>query len=175
MTSCTKCGAAMANDSAFCGSCGQSVSVPGAASAPSASTSGPATAVAGAGAPGGTVTGGTGLTINLAAALSYALGLITGILFLVLEPYKNNKFVRFHAMQSIIFSAACIVFAIVWSIVVGVLIDAAGFWVLTIDVPLRLLIGLGIFFFWLYLMFQAYSNREYQIPFIGPIAARQTR
>lgn len=173
MTNCTKCGAAIADDSAFCGSCGQSARIPGAASAaPSASTAaGPATAVAGA--PGGTVAGGTGLTMNLAAALSYALGLITGILFLVLEPYKNNKFVRFHAMQSIIFSTACIVFAIVWSILVGILIDIAGFWVLTIDVPLRLLIGLGIFVFWLYLMFQAYSNREYQIPFIGTIAAKQ--
>lgn len=111
--------------------------------------------------------------MNLAAALSYALGLITGILFLVLEPYKNNRLVRFHAMQSIIFSAACIVFAIVWSILVGILVSIAGFWVLTVDVPLRLLVALGIFVFWLYLMFQAYSNREYQIPFIGPIAAKQ--
>ena len=39
--------------------------------------------------------------MNMAAALSYALGAITGVLFLVLEPYKNNRFVRFHAIQSI--------------------------------------------------------------------------
>ena len=112
--------------------------------------------------------------MNLAAALSYALGLITGILFLVLEPYKNNKLVRFHAMQSILFSAACIVFAIVWSILVGILVSIAGFWVLTVDVPLRLLIGLAIFGFWLYLMFQAYSEREYRIPYLGDIAAKQS-
>ena len=41
-----------------------------------------------------------GLQPNLAALLSYILGIITGILFFVLE--KDNKFVRFHAMQSII-------------------------------------------------------------------------
>lgn len=164
MATCAKCGTAVAADSAFCGACGQPVNT-----AP-ASAGGPAASAAAA--P-GTVSSGAGLTMNLAAALSYALGLITGVLFLVLEPYKNNRLVRFHAMQSIIFSAACIVFAIVWSILVGILVSIAGFWVLTVDVPLRLLVGLGIFVFWLYLMFQAYSNREYQIPFIGPIAAKQ--
>ena len=171
MANCTKCGAAIADDSAFCGACGQPRAQTGAAAGGSA-TPAPAVAV-GSGASSSGVSTGTGLTMNLAAALSYALGLITGILFLVLEPYKNNKFVRFHAMQSVIFSAVCIVFAIVWSILVGILVSIAGFWVLTVDVPLRLLIGLGIFVFWLYLMFQAYSNREYRIPWIGDIAAKQ--
>ena len=44
---------------------------------------------------------------------------------------------------------------------------------LTIDVPLRLLIGLAIFVFWLYLMFQAYSGREYRIRWLGDLAAKQ--
>lgn len=161
MSTCVKCGADIAADSAFCGACGQRANI---------AASGGTVAAATVAAPGA-----TGLTMNLAAALSYALGLITGILFLVLDPYKSNRFVRFHAMQSILFSAACIVFAIVWSILVGVLVSIAGFWVLTVDVPLRLLVGLGIFVFWLYLMFQAYSNHEYQIPFIGPIAAKHLR
>lgn len=164
MTKCAKCGALVAEDSAFCGACGQPVST-GAVSAaggaaPAASVSTPASE-------------GAGLTMNLAAALSYALGPITGILFLVLDPYKNNRLVRFHAMQSIFFSVACIAFAIVWSILVGILVSIAGFWVLTVDVPLRLLIGLGIFGFWLYLMFQAYSEREYRIPWLGDFAAKQ--
>lgn len=113
--------------------------------------------------------------MNLAAALSYALGLITGILFLAIEPFKNDKFVRFHAMQSILFSAAVIVFSIVWSILVGILVSIAGYWVLTIDVPLRLLVGLAIFVLWLYLMFQAYSQREYKLPWIGDLAAKQLK
>jgi uncharacterized membrane protein len=111
--------------------------------------------------------------MNLAAALSYSLGLITGILFLVLEPWKSNRFVRFHAMQSVLFSVACIVISIVWSIVVGILVNFTGFWILTVDVPLRLLFGLAIFLVWLYVMFQAYSQREYRLPWIGDIAAKQ--
>lgn len=164
MANCAKCGAPIAAGSAFCGSCGQPVSVP--AETGSMAASPPAS---------GATSGSVALTMNLAAALSYALGLITGILFLVLDPYKNNRLVRFHAMQSILFSAACIAFAIVWSILVGLLVSIAGFWVLTIDVPLRLLIGLAIFLFWLYLMFQAYSEREYHIPWLGDIAAKQAR
>lgn len=113
--------------------------------------------------------------MNLAAALSYVLGAITGVLFLVIEPYKNNRFVRFHAMQSIIFCMACVVLAIVWSIVIGILVSIAGLWVLTIDLPIHWLVGLGIFGFWLFLMFQAYSNREYRIPWIGDIAAKQVK
>lgn len=165
MANCVKCGAVVAADSAFCGTCGQRVNI---AASGSVATASAMTA------PAASSTG-TGLTMNLAAALSYALGLITGILFLVLEPYKNNRLVRFHAMQSVLFSAACIVFAIVWSIFVGILVSVAGFWVLTVDVPLRLLIGLAICVFWLYLMFQAYSEREYRIPWLGDIAARQVR
>jgi len=177
MANCAKCGAVVADDSAFCGTCGQPArSQAGAPAASGAFLAAPAVAV-GSGASSSRISTetstGTGLTMNLAAALSYALGFITGILFLVLEPYKNNRFVRFHAIQSIIFSVACVAFSIVWSIIVGILVSIAGFWVLTVDVPLRLLIGLGIFAFWLYVMFQAYSQREYRIPWIGDIAAKQ--
>lgn len=172
MANCTKCGAAIADDSAFCGACGQPRTQASTVAPATASVAAAPTMAVGGPVPSGAATG-AGLTMNLAAALSYALGLITGILFLVLEPYKNNRFVRFHAIQSIIFSVACVAFAIVWSIIVGILVSIAGFWVLTVDVPLRLLIGLGIFAFWLYVMFQAYSQREYRIPWIGDIAAKQ--
>ena len=169
MANCEKCGAAIAEDSAFCGACGaRAVSVtaaPPAAAASSAVSSGTSMGTATASAP--------GLTMNMAAALSYALGAITGVLFLALEPYKNNRFVRFHAIQSIIFSVACVAVAIVWSIIVGILVSIAGFWVLTVDLPLHWLFGLGIFVLWLFLMFQAYSEREYRIPWIGDIAAKQ--
>lgn len=170
MANCTKCGAAMADGSSFCGSCGSPASAPSRGVAASLVATGQVATGQVATAP---ADAGTGLTMNLAAALSYALGAITGVLFLVLDPYKANRFVRFHAMQSVLFSAACVIFSIVWSIGVGILVGIAGFWVLTIDVPLRLLIGLGIFVFWLYLMFQAYSQREFRIPFIGDIAAKQ--
>ena len=162
MAHCTKCGASLNDGSAFCGSCGAANGDPAVART---STSGVAVAAA-------PTAAGTGLTMNLAAALSYALGAITGAAFLVLDPYKTDPFVRFHAMQSVLFSVACIVVSIAWSIVVGILVSVAGFWVLTFDVPLRLLFGLGIFGLWLYVMFQAYSQREFRIPFIGDFAAK---
>ena len=163
MAHCTKCGGELMEGSAFCGSCG----------APAGTQLVAASATTAAAQATTMPTADTGLTMNLAAALSYALGAITGVIFLVLHPYKANRFVRFHAMQSVLFSIACVIFSIVWSIGVGLLVSIAGYWVLTIDVPLRLLIGLGIFLLWLYVMFQAYSQREYRIPWIGDIAAKQ--
>ncbi len=162
MAICSGCGTAMADGSAFCGACGRAAGTASGAAA----TQSPA---AGVGSP----SSGAGLTMNLAAALSYALGAITGVLFLVLEPYKNDRYVRFHAMQSILYSVACVIVAIVWSLIWGLLVSIAGFWVLAVDVPLRLLLSLGLFGFWLFLMFQAYSQREYRIPWIGNIAAKQ--
>ena len=173
MTICTKCGAMVPDGGAFCGSCGSPATTQAAATAMPAATAVPAAAPAAA-VPGASVARvSAGLSMNLAAALSYSLGLITGILFLVLEPWKSNRFVRFHAMQSVLFSVACIVISIVWSIVVGILVNFTGFWILTVDVPLRLLFGLAIFLVWLYVMFQAYSQREYRLPWIGDIAAKQ--
>jgi uncharacterized membrane protein len=118
------------------------------------------------------VAAGTGLTPNLAGALAYSLGFFTGILFLVLEPYRRDRFVRFHAMQSILYCAACIVFSIGWSIAVGILMSISG-WIAFVAFPIRLMISLCFFLLWLYLMYQAYSQREFRIPIIGAIAAKQ--
>ena len=161
---CAKCGVGLTEGSGFCGSCGTAV---GTQSAEVSAIPNSAQIIAAPTAPG------TGLTMNLAAALSYVLGAITGVIFLVLDPYKADRFVRFHAMQSVLFSVACVIVSIVWSIGVGILVSIVGYWVLTIDVPLRLLFGLGIFLLWLYVIFQAYSQREYRIPWIGDIAAKQ--
>jgi len=176
MANCAKCGAVVAEDSAFCGACGQPRAQASAAAPASGSAAAtPAMAVrtpASSGAATGTVSA-PGLTMNMAAALSYALGAITGVLFLVLEPYKNNRSVRFHAIQSIILNVAIVALAIVWNIIVGILVSIGGFWVLTVALPLDWLFGLGIFVLWLFLMFQAYSEREFRIPWIGDIAAKQ--
>jgi uncharacterized membrane protein len=128
----------------------------------------PAAAVA----PGMAVAAGTGLTPNIAGALAYSLGIITGILFLVLEPYRRDRFVRFHAMQSILYFVAAVAFNIAWSIIVGFLIDISG-WFALISLPIRLLISLGLFGLWLFAMFQAYNQKEFRIPILGAIAAKQ--
>jgi uncharacterized membrane protein len=113
-----------------------------------------------------------GLEENVAGALCYVVGFITGILFLVLEPYNKRPFVRFHAFQSIIFSAAWIALSIAISIMFGIIGIAMGFmWPLLL--LLRLVIGFGGFLLWLFLMFKAYNREKYMLPVIGPIAEKQ--
>lgn len=163
MAFCANCGAALTQGSGFCASCGKPV-VEGTLVAV------PATAGGSTATP--EVAATSGLTSNLAAALAYVLGLVTGIVFLVLEPYKHDRFVRFHAMQSILFCVAAIVFSIAWSIVVDVMINISG-WTAMALTPIGLVISLGLFLFWLFLMYQAYSRREFRIPIIGVIAAKQ--
>ena len=100
-----------------------------------------------------------GIDENIEGLLCYVLGFITGILFLVLE--KDNKFVRFHAMQSI--ATFLIIFVI--SMVIG-FIPVIG-WVLS---PL---IGLVALILWLLLMFKAYKGEKYKLPIAGDFAEKQ--
>lgn len=123
-------------------------------------------------APAGAAAASTGLTRNMAGALAYSLGIITGILFMVLEPYKRDRFVRFHAMQSILYFVFAVAFSIAWSIVVGILMHISG-WFFVVAFPIRLIISLAMFGLWLYVMFQAYSEREFRIPILGAIASKQ--
>lgn len=161
MAFCANCGATLNQESGFCGGCGKPVGTAAQASAP---------AVQPTPAPSAGVASSSGLAPNLAGALAYVLGFITGIIFLVLE--KNDRFVRFHAMQSVLFSVATLVFWIAWDIVWRILFSISGFFAF-VDLPLSLVISLGIFLLWLFVMYQAYSQREFHIPIIGAIAAKQ--
>ena len=160
MAFCAKCGGTLIEGAGFCGSCG----APAGAAAQAA---GGAQVVAMS-----SPTANSGLASNLAGALAYVLGVVTGIVFLVLEPYKHDRFVRFHAMQSILFCVAAVAFSLVWHILVSIMISISG-WAAMALVPIGLLISLGFFLFWLFLMYQAYSQREFRIPVIGAIAAKQ--
>lgn len=146
-------------------------SPPAGASAPTWNSAGPQPAAAAAPAMG--VAANTGLTPNIAGALAYSLGIITGVLFLVLEPYRRDRFVRFHAMQSILYFVAAVAFNILWSIVIGFVITLTSGWVAFIAFPIRLLISLGLFGLWLFLMFQAYNQKGFRIPILGAIASKQ--
>ncbi len=110
---------------------------------------------------------------NVAGLLAYVLGLITGVIFLVIEPYKNDRFVRFHAFQSIFFNVAVIVVMIGWTILSVLLATLTGGVLGLIMFPLTLLIQLGIFIYWIFLMYKAYKNERHMIPFIGELAAKQ--
>ncbi|MBP8591363.1 DUF4870 domain-containing protein [Candidatus Shapirobacteria bacterium] len=89
---------------------------------------------------------------NSKAALTYLLGLITGIYFYVTE--KENAFIRFHARQSIIFS----VVATVGGVILGI--------IPVINLLIYPLWGLACFALWLLLMVKAYQGEEYKIPWL---------
>ncbi len=100
----------------------------------------------------------TGLDANLAAALSYFLGFVTGIVFLLVE--RENKFVRFHAMQSTIVFLALVGIDILLQIIplLGALV------VIFLVIPLSAVL-------WLVLMFKAYQGEEFKLPVLGQMAA----
>ena len=101
----------------------------------------------------------TGMNENLAALLSYVLGFITGIIFFVIE--KESRFVKFHAMQSILVSAALMVL----SFVLG-FIPFIG-WIALI------LLGPVSFVLWILLMVKAYKYVWFKLPVVGDIAEKQ--
>ena len=99
---------------------------------------------------------GTGLPKNTAAALSYVLGFVTGIVFYVLE---KDPYVRFHAMQSIVVFVT--LFVLQW--VVGITI---------ILLPIVPLISILSFVLWLLLIYKAWMGDEWEVPVLGTYARK---
>jgi uncharacterized membrane protein len=176
MSFCQTCGSSLTDGSTTCPACGATQGVAGASAAPGpipgpipGSVPGPIPGAMQQPLP----AAGAGLTPNVAWALAYLVGAITGILFLVIDPFKNDRFVRFHAFQSIFFNLAWIAFWIVWMIV-GIMLGAISHGLFfIIQLPINLLVTVGGFCIWIYLMYQAYQGKTFQLPIIGPLAASQ--
>jgi uncharacterized membrane protein len=111
-----------------------------------------------------------GMDANIAAGLSYIVGWITGLIFFIME--KQNRFVRFHAMQSILFSAALTAFYILLNIVsfalaiasipfLGLLLSGAGF-----------LVAIGTLVVWIFLVINAFQGKYFKLPVLGNYAER---
>lgn len=100
---------------------------------------------------------------KLMGALSYLLGPVTGIIFLVME--KKNQFIRFHAMQSTIVFGAILLLNIVLGIV-----PVLGWIIALILSPI---IAIVSFILWLVLMWKAYNGEKYMLPYFGKIAEAQ--
>lgn len=98
----------------------------------------------------------TGLSSNVAAALSYVLGPLTGILFLLLE---KDPFVRFHAMQSILVFGGLFVLQ---TVMVATLILA----------PLAPLLSLVGFILWLVAIYKAWQGQRWEVPVVGQYASQ---
>ena len=101
----------------------------------------------------------TGLDSNVAGALCYLLGFITGVLFLVLE--KDSKFVRFHAMQSTIVFGAFFVVNVILTV-----IPILGWLMAILLFPVTLII-------WVFLMIKAFQGALFRLPIVGDIAQKQ--
>jgi len=101
----------------------------------------------------------SGLQPNVGALFAYVLGLVTGLIFFLIE--KENKFVRFHAFQSICFSIALFVLGAVLAFLPG------------LGPLLVMLLNLGGLVVWIILMIQAFQGQWFKLPVIGDIAAKQ--
>jgi uncharacterized membrane protein len=117
-----------------------------------------------------TQTGQSGLSDNAAAAIAY-LTIIPAIIFLVIEPYNKNAFVKFHSLQCLYLCAVAIAVDIVFAI---------GLMIITFIFPLAFLAGLLwplLMLFWLGLVIlcivKASQGSRFQLPLIGPFAAKQ--
>lgn len=165
MAFCAKCGAQLNAGSGFCPACGAAVASQGAAGGSAAPATAPSQSSAGAPS--------AGMTNNVAACLSYLFGWITGLIFLVIEPYKNDKFVRFHAFQSIFLSVGVIavwIGAMILSTILGFITHGLGFFIMG---PLMMLVWLGVVVCVVICMIKAYGNQTFKLPFIGDLAAKQ--
>jgi uncharacterized membrane protein len=146
--SCPQCAAQMPDDAAFCPACGRAM--PAAARAQ------------------GTV---GAFPENIAGALAYVT-FIPAIIFLLVDPYRTNRFVRFHSLQCL--------FGYLALFLVGAVLRIAGVVLYIIPVLGHLLIflvsvvvGLAAFVIWLVLVIKALQGEEFKVPIIGDLAERQ--
>ena len=114
----------------------------------------------------------TGLPSNVAAALA-CIPLVGGIIFWILE--KRDSFVRYYAMQSIIFGAAWLLFNIVWKVVTVILISipAIGWLFALLLGLLGALCQLAFLVIFIISVIKAFSGVRWDIPYVGPVARKQ--
>jgi uncharacterized membrane protein len=143
MAFCSSCGAQIADGTSVCAAC--STRTPGVAAAQPSSGA---------------------MADNVAGMLAYVT-IIPAIMFLVMEPYSKNRFVRFHSFQNIFFCVAWIVLWIALSIV-G-MIPVLG-WATILIWPL---VGLGGLIIWIVLLLKANQGQMFKLPIIGDLAEKQ--
>lgn len=117
----------------------------------------------GAGQP---MAGQSGLSDNAAGGLAYVT-VIPAIIFLMVAPYNQNRFVRFHSWQSIML-------AITWIVVfVGLIVLGAIPGIRLMTIFINPLVDLGFFVLWLIVLIQAFTGKMFKLPIIGDLAEKQ--
>ncbi len=151
MAFCNMCGAQIADGTTTCAACASRVSAAPAGAAAAAPVS--------------------GMADNVAGLLAY-ITIIPAIIFLVMEPYNKNRFVRFHAWQNIFLHVAWIVAWIALMILSAVLafIPILGHLVAFL---LWMALVLGGVILWVILLIKANQGQMYKLPFIGDLAEKQ--
>jgi uncharacterized membrane protein len=114
-----------------------------------------------------------GMDPNVASALCYVLGIITGIVFLVLTPYNQNRAIRFHAFQAIFLWVATMVLWVAFSIFSTVALGAFSYGMWGMVHLVFLVIELAIFLFWVFMIVSAYQGKTIVLPVIGQLAQKQ--
>ena len=106
---------------------------------------------------------------KLVAALSYLFGPISGIVVLVME--KNNKFVRFHALQSTLWFLFLAIVSWILNIISSFPIIG---WILGIFInPILTILGIIAIGSIIFLAYKAYNNESFKIPIVGDVAWAQ--
>jgi len=149
MAFCTVCGAQTPDGSTICPACSHS----------GAPVARPVAASAG------------GMTDNVAGMLAYVT-IIPAILFLVIEPYNKNRFVRFHSFQNIFLHVAAFVCWIALFIISAVLafIPILGH---LIAFLLWMCLSVGLLIVWIMLLIKANQGQMWKLPVIGDMAEKQ--
>ncbi len=107
---------------------------------------------------------------NLYGALAYVLGLVTGVVMLLVAP--KDKYVKFHAMQSILFCVGVFVIQFVIGIIsIPLTIMTLGFGAILFFL-IYAVVGLAALIAWLLLMYKAYNGEKYKLPIIGEYAEK---
>jgi uncharacterized membrane protein len=112
-----------------------------------------------------------GMEPNVAGLLCYVFGWITGLIFFILE--KENKFVRFHAMQSIVVFGVLNIVFIILAIIMSITFSPFAYGVWGVLSIINWLLGVLTFILWIVLMVQAYQGRKIKLPWAGNIAEKQ--
>jgi uncharacterized membrane protein len=110
----------------------------------------------------------SGLSDNAAGAIAYVT-FIPAVLFLILEPFNRNPYVRFHAWQSILLAVAAFVIDMALSFLLAFTWAFAPF----IHLAIWPLIQLCWLLVWILCVYNAFSGKRFKLPVIGAIAEQQ--
>jgi uncharacterized membrane protein len=114
----------------------------------------------------------TGLDSNIAGLLCYLFGWVSGLIFFLIE--KEDKFVRFHALQSLLLSGVLIAGEIIFS-VLGFIFGIIKIIGLIMGIILGLasiVLWIGFFIISIIAMIKAYQGEKFKLPIIGDIAEK---